>query len=122
MRALPAAIACTCLTLAAGGCGSGGRASVRSSSPSPRTQIPSKAPIAGGTLTVLGSEPDSLDPGISYSQEAYSLIYATQRPLFSYKPGSLSPVPDLALGPARISRDGKLVTVRIRTGVHFSPP
>ena len=50
-------------------------------------------------------------------------MYATQRPLYSYKPNTFAaPTPDLASSPPEISPDRKTVTVHIRSGVHFSPP
>jgi peptide/nickel transport system substrate-binding protein len=78
----------------------------------------------GGTLTVLNHEDfEHLDPGQAYSSVDYEAVYATQRPLYSYKPNNFgAPVPDLASGPPEISADRKQVTVHIRTGVHFSPP
>lgn len=77
----------------------------------------------GGELTLLAqSDPESLDPGASYSAQSYPIVYATQRPLYSYRPGSLMPVPDLASGRPRISADGRTITVNLRRGIHFSPP
>jgi len=80
--------------------------------------------IRGGTLTVLNHEDfEHLDPGQAYSSVDYEVVYATQRPLYSYKPDSYAaPVPDMASGPPEISADRKTVTVHIRSGVHFSPP
>jgi peptide/nickel transport system substrate-binding protein len=78
----------------------------------------------GGTLTVLNHEDfEHIDPGSSYFAIDYEAVYATQRPLYSYKPNNFaSPVPDMAEGMPEISSDAKQVTVHIRHGVHFSPP
>jgi peptide/nickel transport system substrate-binding protein len=78
----------------------------------------------GGTLTVLNHEDfEHIDPGQSYFSIDYEAVYATQRPLYSYKPNTFSEVtPDMAEGMPVISDGGKLVTVHIRHGVHFSPP
>jgi peptide/nickel transport system substrate-binding protein len=77
----------------------------------------------GGTLTVLDeTDFENLDPGTAYYSLDYEVIYATQRPLYSNKPNSLQPSPDLAAGPPRISPDGRTVTVEIKRGIHFSPP
>jgi peptide/nickel transport system substrate-binding protein len=78
----------------------------------------------GGTLTVLNHEDfEHIDPGQSYFSVDYEAVYATQRPLYSYKPNTFSEVtPDMAEGMPVISDGGKLVTVKIRHGVHFSPP
>jgi peptide/nickel transport system substrate-binding protein len=77
----------------------------------------------GGTLTALDEgDFEHLDPGQAYYSVDYGVVYATQRPLYSPKPNSLEPVPDLASGPPVISPDGMTVSVKIRTGVRFSPP
>jgi len=78
----------------------------------------------GGTLTVLNHEDfEHIDPGQAYFDIDYQAVYATQRPLYSYKPNTFAAAsPDLAEGPPQISSDAKTVTVHIRHGVHFSPP
>jgi peptide/nickel transport system substrate-binding protein len=78
----------------------------------------------GGTLTVLNqTDFEQIDPGLAYYNIDYEVVYATQRPLFSYKPNTFaSPSPDMASEPAQISDGGKTITVHIRKGVHFSPP
>lgn len=76
----------------------------------------------GGVLTVFGRL-ESIDPATARSELAYAAADATQRPLFSYNATSpAEPRPDLAADPARISSDGRTVTLRIRRGIHFSPP
>jgi peptide/nickel transport system substrate-binding protein len=48
---------------------------------------------------------------------------ATQRPLYRYQPGDISKqIPDLAASLPVVSDDGRVVTVRLRRGVRFSPP
>src|SRR4051812_7809467 len=66
---------------------------------------PSSDQKKGGTLVVQSSEGfEHLDPGQSYFQIDYGVVYDTQRPLFSFKPEDASQaVPDLASGPADIS-------------------
>jgi peptide/nickel transport system substrate-binding protein len=78
----------------------------------------------GGKLTMLWTDDvDNIDPGITWYQMGYMVDYATQRPLYSWKPeDGETPVPDLAESEPEISADGKTVTVRIRAGVRFSPP
>src|SRR4051794_5158551 len=78
----------------------------------------------GGKLTVLWTDDvDFIDPGQTYYQMGYVVAYATQRPLYSWKPDdSETPVPDLADAAPEVSPDGRTVTVRIRRGVRFSPP
>lgn len=78
----------------------------------------------GGTLTVLNHEDfEHIDPGSSYFAIDYEAVYATQRPLYSYKPNNFTaPVPDMAESMPEISSNAKMVTIHIRHGVHFSPP
>jgi peptide/nickel transport system substrate-binding protein len=83
----------------------------------------------GGTLNVDTVESFlNLDPGGAYFVLDYAVVYATQRPLFTYPPNSASTlVPDLATevpttANGGISDGGKLITVHIQPNVKFSPP
>src|SRR4051812_24753835 len=78
----------------------------------------------GGKLTMLWQgDVDYVDCGQSYYQSGYIVCYATQRPLYNYKPdNSTDMVPDLAVAAPEVSADGKTVTVKIRDDVKFSPP
>ncbi len=78
----------------------------------------------GGTLHVLSqSDVDSIDPGITYYTGGYLVSNSTQRPLVNYRPDAPErPVPDLAETLPQVSADGRTVTVKIRSGVRFSPP
>lgn len=112
------------LILAASGCGSA------QSAPTHRVEVQSPKTESltggkrGGTLTVLApSGLGYIDPGRAHSPFSYAVMYATQRPLFAYKPNTFAELtPDLASGPAAISANAMTVTVHIRHGVHFSPP
>jgi peptide/nickel transport system substrate-binding protein len=125
-----AAAGLTCLLAGAlAACGSSGSStssggtSAVSGVQTPATEAQTQG-TRGGTLTVLNHEDfEHLDPGQAYFSIDYEAMYATQRPLFSYKPNTFkTPTPDLAAGPAEISSDSKTVTIHIRHGVHFSPP
>jgi len=78
----------------------------------------------GGKLTALWSgDVDFIDCGREYYQSSYQICAATQRALYGYKPDDGEKmVPDLATTAPEVSADGKTVTVKIRTGVKFSPP
>jgi peptide/nickel transport system substrate-binding protein len=78
----------------------------------------------GGTLNVLNNEDfEHLDPGQTYFSIDYEIMYATQRPLYTYKPNTFKETtPDMAEKQPEISADGKTITIKIRHGVHFSPP
>jgi peptide/nickel transport system substrate-binding protein len=107
------------LAIGVAACGGGGSKSSTSG-----TQA-STSGKNGGTLTLVssGDVDDALDPGYSYYQFDFVLTGALHRTLYSYKPtDTTTPSPDLASGPAQISDGGKTVTVKIKTGVKFSPP
>lgn len=119
------------LALGLSACGSSGSSSstgTASSSVAKGIQTPATQAQSGGkrggTLTVFTHEDfENIDPGQSYFSLDYQAVYATQRPLFSYKPNTFAEqTPDMAAAPAEISSDAKTVTVHIRHGVHFSPP
>jgi peptide/nickel transport system substrate-binding protein len=116
-RVLVALLAATAVGLAACGGGDDEQSAKDTSAP------PAKAK-PGGNLTVLyAADTDNIDPGITYYQYGLPVAYSTQRPLYSFKPDNAkTPEPDLAEGPPEISADGKTVTVKIRSGVKFSPP
>jgi peptide/nickel transport system substrate-binding protein len=78
----------------------------------------------GGTLHVISNEGwEHLDPGASYFQIDFLVVYSTQTPLYMFTPNSPTrPVPVLASGPPQISKDGKTVIVHIKSGWKWSPP
>ena|SRR5215211_326824 len=79
----------------------------------------------GGKLTVLNvGDFEYADPGAAYYQFDYMVHYATQRPLYYYRPDQTTqpPTPDLAKGPWKISNGGKRITIELKRGVKFSPP
>jgi peptide/nickel transport system substrate-binding protein len=131
-RGALASVAGLCLALALAACGSSGSTSNPSAVAKSISVSGVRTPLAeslsggrrGGTLTVLNHEDfEHIDPGEAYFSIDYEAMYATQRPLYSYKPDTFATTtPDMASGPPEVSSDGRTVTVHIRHGVHFSPP
>jgi peptide/nickel transport system substrate-binding protein len=108
----------------AAGCGSSNNSSSSSSSSSSSTTT-SGTPHKGGTLTMLssGDVDNNLDPGYSYYQYDFILDNDLHRTLFRYKPNDTTkPSPDLAAAQPTITDGGKMITIKIRQGVKFSPP
>jgi peptide/nickel transport system substrate-binding protein len=108
--------------LVLGACGGGHHDSTETQSG--HGGAPAGKPKRGGKLTVLWKDDtDSLDPGVTYYVAGFFLARATQRSPLGFNPDdAANPVPDLAAALPTISPDGKMVTVRLRTGVRFSPP
>jgi peptide/nickel transport system substrate-binding protein len=111
-----AALASLVALLGVSGCGAAGSATRPDSRAGP--------PRGSGTLLAFSlTNVATVDPGRAYNELDYPVIYATQRPLYSARPGPAQKlVPDLASGPPVISSRGREVTVHIRRGVRFSPP
>jgi peptide/nickel transport system substrate-binding protein len=85
--------------------------------PNPAVQRP------GGTLNLISAEAwEHLDPGASYFQIDYLVVYATQTPLYIDDPVTEVERPLLANGMPTISPDGKTVTVHIKPNWKWSPP
>ena len=119
-RILPAVLAVFALALA--GCGGDDDSGSEESAPN-TSNAPATAKRGGDLQVIYNGDVDNVDPGITYYQYGFIVAYATQRPLYSFKPDDAkTPVPDLAAAPPEISEDGKTVTVKIRPGVMFSPP
>lgn len=72
---------------------------------------------------LTGTDVDFLDPGRTAFAQGMQVAAATQRRLYTYRPGDQQHVvPDLASGPPVVSGQGRTVTVHLRRGVRFSPP
>src|SRR3954467_13594251 len=102
------------LALAVAGCGGSDEGSGDDSS----NGAPVKGKKGGKVTFLAAADVDYLDPGQTYYTFGYTVAYATQRPLYSFKPDDADkPVPDLADGEPQISDDNKTITVKIRSGV-----
>jgi peptide/nickel transport system substrate-binding protein len=80
---------------------------------------------SGGTLNVLDTAGgiDSLDPGYWYYQSDYQEVAnTTQRQLYGWKPDETKPTPDLAEGLPEVSNGGKTITIKLKSGIKYSPP
>ncbi len=129
IRALAAIALAAVVGLALAACGSSSTSSGAGNAlSSSGFQSPLSQPLTGGkhggTLEVLQeADYEHLDPGIAYYSIDYSVVFATQRPLYSNPPNSITAAnPDMAKAPPEVSSDGKTVTVHMREGVHYSPP
>ena len=61
--------------------------------------------------------------GITYYQMGFLVRRRRSRPLYGYEADDgVNAVPDLAESDPEISEDGKTVTVKLKTGIKFSPP
>src|SRR4051795_6831951 len=118
-----AVAAVAALSLGVAACGSSSDNNSNNSGNTTGNQQNAK-PKTGGKLTVLWSnDVDYIDCGATYYQMGQFVCYATQRPLYSYKPDDATTlVPDLASAAPEVSADAKTVTIKIRSDVKFSPP
>jgi peptide/nickel transport system substrate-binding protein len=118
------AVVALAAALALGACGGASHRSTTKQDTSHGAGSRASEPRHGGKVTWLWRDDvDSLDPGVTYVTSGFVVAHATQRPLLGFPPGDAArAVPDLAAAPPAVSRDGRTVTVRLRTGVRFSPP
>ena len=78
----------------------------------------------GGTVTVLmGTAPDSLDPGLGFTTQSYEATWLTYTGLVTYaraSPGQRLVIAGLAEALPRVSSDGKTYTFVLRKGLVYS--
>ena len=121
LRRTLAAAAVAALALGVAACGGS------SSSNETPGKVPDSQDLGGkkgGTLNVIASgDVDYIDPGAAYYQFSYMVLYPMQRPLYSYAPDDTTkPTPDFADGEPQVSSDNKTVTIKLKSGIKFSPP
>jgi peptide/nickel transport system substrate-binding protein len=119
-RSATAGLLSVALALGLAACGSGG------SSSSSSTPTSSSGPVKnGGTVTmVMGTPPQSLDPGLDYTtqgSEVNWLVY-TGLTTYAHKNGNAGAqlIPGLATALPVISDGGKTYTVTLRKGLEYS--
>ncbi len=83
--------------------------------------------LDGGTLkAAIPGNPDHLDPGLSYTNEGWEILEATNNGLLTFAKASGGTgsviVPDIAAAMPTIADHGLLYTFHVRHGVHFSAP
>jgi peptide/nickel transport system substrate-binding protein len=84
-------------------------------------------PVNGGTLKAgIPANPDHLDPGLSYTNEGWEILEATNNGLLTFEKASggagSTIVPDIATALPTVSDHGLTYTFHVRSGVRFSPP
>jgi peptide/nickel transport system substrate-binding protein len=113
-------LAIAVLGLLAAGCGGSNDNSSSSGSAASTAQQGAKK---GGHLDVISaSDVDSLDPGYWYYQYDYmAFAEPTQRGLYGWEPNKTTPTPDLATSQPQVTDGGKTLTIKIRSGIKYSP-
>ncbi len=109
------------LALVAAGCG--GSDSEDSGSGDTQGGAPAQGKQGGALTFLAAADVDYLDPGQSYYTFGYQVLYATNRPLYSFSPDQPEKAqPDLADGEPQISEDLKTITIKIKPGIKYAPP
>lgn len=119
-RALAAPVAIVA-ALALGACGGDDKQSAD-------TKTSGGTPAAGktgGTLkAVFTSNPDFMDPALSYTQEGWNLLWTVYTPLLTYRheegAGGSELIPGLATALPKVTNGGKTYELTLRKGLKYS--
>ena len=85
------------------------------------------SPVNGGILRAgIPGNPDHLDPALSYTNEGWEILEATNNGLLTFRKASggagATVVPDIASAMPTVTDGGKTYTFHVRPGVMFSAP
>ena len=119
MRRFTIALSALAAVALAAGCGGSGASSSSGGS--------GGTPVNGGTLRAgIPDNPDYLDPGLSYTNEGWEILEATNNGLVTFKKAAggagAQIVPDIASAMPTVSDGGLTYTFHVRPNVMFSPP
>jgi peptide/nickel transport system substrate-binding protein len=81
----------------------------------PNSNISRNGRITIGTTSTI----KTLDPADAYDQLTGNIHYNTLERLYAYKPGTTELVPQLAAAMPKVSPDGLIYTIPVRSGVRF---
>lgn len=115
-------LAIAVLALVVAGCGGGNNNKSSSGGGKAATTVTAGAKKGGHLDVMSASDVDSLDPGYWYYQYDYmALMEPTQRSLYGWEADKTTPTPDLAEGQPQVTDGGKTMTIKIRSGIKYSP-
>jgi peptide/nickel transport system substrate-binding protein len=84
--------------------------------------------VKRGTLRIVNhADVETLDPGYAYATVEWALLRGVVRELYSFDSRvrgeqAMTPVPDLADGPPKLTDEGRTYTFGLRKGVRYAPP
>jgi peptide/nickel transport system substrate-binding protein len=125
MKLLPCCGAALALLVA--GCGSSGSTTTTTGTGGGGSTTVSGPAVKGGTLRAgIVDNPDHLDPALSYTNEGWEILEATNNGLLTFKKAAggegAKIVPDIAEAMPTVSADGLTYTFKVRPNVMFSAP
>jgi peptide/nickel transport system substrate-binding protein len=109
-----------CLSLFAAACGGGDGGSAE---PGNDQGTPAQGKQGGKLVALWAGDVDFIDAGMTYYQMGQQVTRAIHRTLYTPQVDDATvPVPDFAESDPQIAEDGCTVTVKLRSGIKFSPP
>jgi peptide/nickel transport system substrate-binding protein len=121
---LPIAVVAAGLALVAAGCGGGGKSSTTTSSSGGGSTTASGGKTFPNFRIAMDTGIDYLDPGLSYTQEGWEIMWSVYLPLLGYKhvngPDGATIVPNLAQALPKVTDGGKTYSLTLRKGLKYS--